>query len=56
MLMQILMPIVAHVATSESRENIYTYWDMCGHTPKTVGHMGLANWAVRMRWYNIHGI
>ena len=50
---QILMPIVAHVATWELRENSCTYCDLCDHTPTTVGYMGLASWAVRMRWYNM---
>ena len=47
------MPIVAHVATWELRENSYTYCDLCDHTPTTVGYMGLATWVIRMRWYNM---
>ena len=49
MLMQILMPIVAHVATWESRENIYTYCDLrrWPHSqdsgPHGLGHMGRPN-------------
>ena len=41
------------MATWESRETIYTYCGLCGHTPTRVCQMGSATWAILMRWYDM---
>ena len=46
------IPTLAHMTTWESRDNIYPYCGLCGHTPRA-GHMGSSTWAVRMRRYDI---
>ena len=49
----VLIPSLSHLATWESRDDIYTYCGICGHTPTRVCHMGLTMWAVWMQWYNM---